>query len=322
MSPDGQPSGATRIEADPSINRGEKLMRKASIRLAMLGLAVAALGLPVAAGAAPSVTVKVKVLPILKNLSNPKAGFWPHTGNFFGAPAALETKLTIKGTEYGGFPAPIRKVAVWLPKGTGIHTAGFPTCALSTLQAKEPEKCRPGSLASPAGHAPQSAPESCPSPPLAGGAGEACGVISLGKSRVHEAVKIQAYFAPGGGLNFYVEGVTPASIEIPVTGAFQSASGLFGRKFVSEVPLIETFKCEANEIAENKCFTDGVAETVSVTIGAAMMKGKKLISLGTIPKKCPSKSGFPGKGEIWFGAGPESTWEKVTITTKVPCPKK
>lgn len=287
-------------------------MRRASIRLALLGLAVATLGLPAAAGAAPSVAVKVKVLPILKNLNNPKGGFWPHTGNFLGAPAALETKITIKGTEYGGFPAPIRKVVVWLPKGVGIHTAGFPTCALSLLQGKEPEKCPARSLASPAGHAPQNAPESCPSPPLAGGAGEACGVVSFGGTRVHEAVKIQAYFAPGGGLNFYVEGVTPASIEIPVTGNFQSASGVFGRKFATEVPLIETLPGAPAAIAE----------TVSVTIGAAMMKGKKLISLGTIPKKCPSKSGFPGKGEIWFGAGPEATWEKVTIELKVPCPKK
>jgi hypothetical protein len=312
MSPDGQPSGATRIEADLSIKRGEKLMRKASIRLALLGLAVMALGLPATAAAAPSVSVKVKVLPILKNLSNAKGGYWPHTGNFFGAPAALETKLTIKGTEYGGFPAPIRKIAVWLPKGTGIHTAGFPTCALSVLQAKEPEKCPKLSLASPAGHAPQSTPESCPSPPLAGGAGETCGVVSFGGTRVHEAVKIQAYFAPGGGLNFYVEGVTPASIEIPVSGNFQSASGPFSRKFVSEVPLIETLPGAPA----------AVAETINITIGAAMMKGKKLISLGTIPKKCPSKSGFPGKGEIWFGAGPESTWEKVTNEVKVPCPKK
>jgi len=292
-------------------------MRRASIRLASLGLAVAVMGLPATAVAAPTVTVKVKILPILKNLSNPKGGHWPHTGDFLGAPAALETQIRIKGTEYGatgggvGSPAPIRKVAVWLPKGTGIRTAGFPTCALSVLQNKEPEKCPKGSLASPVGHAPQSSPASCPpAAPLAGGAGEACGVVSFGGTRVREAVKIQAYFAPGG-LNFYIEGVTPASIEVPFGGMFSSAGGVFGRKFVTEVPLIETLPGAPA----------AVAETTTVTIGAAMMKGKKLISLGTIPKKCP-KGGFPGKGEIWFGAGAESTWEKVTINTKVPCPKR
>jgi hypothetical protein len=280
--------------------------------LALLGLAVMALGLPASALAAPQVKVKVKILPILKDQTKPKGGFWPHTGNFLGAPAALETQFTVRGTEYKGFPAPMRKVVVWLPKGTGINTKGFKTCAISVLEAKEPERCPKGSLASPAGFAPQSAPTSCPpSKPLAGGAGEACGVVSLGGTRVHESVKLQAYFAPTGGLNFFVEGVTPTVIEIPVVGNFAGASGIFGRKFVSEIPLIETLPgADA-----------AVAETISVTIGAAIKKGGKLISLGTIPKKCP-KGGFPGKGEIWFGAGPESTWEKVTIETKVPCPKK
>lgn len=298
-------------------------MRRASIRLATLGLAALALGLPAAAAAAPTVTVKVKILPILKNQANPKGGVWPHTGNLLGRPAALETQFRVKGTEYGGHPAPIRKVVVWLPKGVQITTKGFQTCALSVLQNKEPEKCPKGSLASPAGHAPQSAPTQCPPPaPLAGGAGEACGVVDLGGTRVRESVKIQAYFAPTGGLNFFIEGVTPTVIEQPFAGAFQGASGIFGRKFVVEVPLIETLQCSANEINEHKCFTDAVAETTSVTIGAAIMKGKKLISLGTIPKKCP-KGGFPGKGEMWFGAEEaEATWEKVTKEIKVPCPKK
>jgi hypothetical protein len=287
-------------------------MRRASIRIAALGIAALALGLPAVASAKPEVSVKVKILPILKNLSNPKGGTWPHTGDFLGAPAALETKFFVKGTEYGGFPAPIRRVVVYLPKNTGIHTAGFPTCAISVLDSHQPEKCPKGSLASPAGHAPQSAPENCPSPkPLAGGAGEACGVVSLGGTRVHESVKIQAYFAPGNGLNFYVEGVTPTVIEEPFSGKFLGASGAFSRKFVAEVPLINTLPGAPA----------AVAESTSVTIGAAVKKGKKLISLGTIPKKCP-KGGFPGKAEVWFGAGEESTWEEVTVTAKIPCPKR
>jgi hypothetical protein len=295
-----------------SIKRGEKLMRRASIRLASLGLVVAAMGLPATAVATPTVTVKVKILPILKDLTNPKGGTWPHTGNFKGAPAALETQFMIKGTEYGGFPAPVRKVAVWLPKGTGIHTAGFPTCSLSVLERNEPEKCVKGSLASPAGKLSEEVPAKCTPPPrLAGGAGEACGVVSFGGTHVLEAVKIQAYFAPGG-LNFFVEGIKPASFTLAFGGGFQGASGVFGRKFMTgTIPLVETVPGAPA----------GVVESTSVTIGAAMMKNKKLISLGTIPKKCP-KGGFPGKGEIWFGAGAESTWEKVTINTKVPCPKR
>jgi hypothetical protein len=287
-------------------------MHKVRTKLIAATVAVLVLGLPVAASAKPTVSMSVKILPILKNLSKPKGGTWPHTGNFLGAPAALETKFLIRGTEYGGFPAPIRRVAVYLPKGTGIHTGGFPTCAISVLDSHQPEKCPKGSLASPAGHAPQSAPENCPSPkPLAGGAGEACGVVSLGGTRVHESVKIQAYFAPGNGLNFYVEGVTPTVIEEPFSGKFLGASGAFSRKFVAEVPLINTLPGAPA----------AVAESTSVTIGAAVKKGKKLISLGTIPKKCP-KGGFPGKAEVWFGAGEESTWEEVTVTAKIPCPKR
>lgn len=287
-------------------------MRIASTRLATLGLAALALALPASAAAAPTVTVKVKIKPILKDQTKPKGGTWPGTGNFLGAAAALETNWAIKGAEYGGFPAPLRKVAVWLPKGTGIHTGGFPTCSLSVLNNKEPERCPKGSLASPVGHAPQSEPASCASAPkLAGGASEACGVVSFGGTRVREGVKVQAYFAPGGQLAFYVEGVTPASIEFASSGKFLNASGLFGREVVGEVPLIETVP-QAPAAS---------AEFISLTVGAAMKKGKKLISLGTIPKKCP-KGGFPGKSELWFGAGPESTWEKVTNTVKVPCPRK
>jgi hypothetical protein len=286
-------------------------MRRASTRLAMLGLAALALGLPASALAAPTVTVKVKILPVLKDNAKPKAGHWPHTGNFLGAPAALETKFLIKGEEYFGSPPPVRRVTVYLPKGVGIHTSGFKTCSITLLKNKEPEKCSKDSLASPAGHAPESAPEKCPSPPLAGGAGEACGVVSLGGQRVHEAVKIQAYFAPGGGLNFFIEGVTPTVIEEPFAGSFSGASGQFGRKFVANVPLIETLPGAPAAIAE----------ATSVTIGAAKKVKGKLISLGTIPRKCP-KGGFPGKSEMWFGAGAESTWEKVVTTVKVPCPKK
>ncbi len=71
-------------------------MRRASTRLALLGLAVMALGLPASALAAPEVKVTVKILPILKDQTKPKGGYWPHTGNFLGAPASLETKFSIK----------------------------------------------------------------------------------------------------------------------------------------------------------------------------------------------------------------------------------
>src|ERR1700733_5819473 len=100
MSPDRQRSGATRIVGGPIRNRGEKLMRKASTRLALLGLAVAMLALPAVAGAAPTVTLKVKAVPIPKNPASNGGPTWPGTGNIFGAGTAVEAEFTIKGTEY------------------------------------------------------------------------------------------------------------------------------------------------------------------------------------------------------------------------------
>jgi hypothetical protein len=46
------------------------------------------------------------------------------------------------------------------------------------------------------------------------------------------------------------------------------------------------------------------------------MKGKKLISYGKVPTKCP-KGGFPAKTELQFLSG-----ETSTTSIKVPCPKK
>ena len=51
-------------------------------------------------------------------------------------------------------------------------------------------------------------------------------------------------------------------------------------------------------------------------IGAAYKQGKKLISYGTVPKKCP-RGGFPAKTELKFLSG-----ETVPVSVKAPCPKK
>ena len=65
--------------------------------------------------------------------------------------------------------------------------------------------------------------------------------------------------------------------------------------------------------------------TINIKVGAAIKKGKKLISYGTLPKKCP-KGGFPVKSELIFGGsyGGEREFgipaETVTVTYKAPCP--
>src|SRR2546429_9708098 len=120
-----------------------KLMRRASICVAVFGLAL--LGLAGTASAAPTVTLKAEAVPI--------KGF-PHTGNIYGAGAAIKAVINIKGTEYGGFPPPLIGVNFFLPKGAKLHTTGFPTCPPSTLEPSGvgPTGCPKGSAAGPVGH--------------------------------------------------------------------------------------------------------------------------------------------------------------------------
>lgn len=278
-------------------------MRRASMVLALLG--AAALAMPAAASAAPTIHVTAKIVPIPKNLSTKGGATWPKTGDILGAPAALEGTFTIKGNEYPtaseGFvegteldagPAPLRRVEVYFPKGVKISTKGFSTCPVSKFEAHLEPPCPKASLASPPG--------------------EGNGKVFFGKTAVSEKVLVQAYFSPGSALTFWIEGKEPASIERFATGKVSPISGPFTTKLTSEVPLIET--------------TSGapyaMTEQFKVIVGAAMMKGKKLISYGYVPKTCPKSGHFEGKAEVWFGPGAESTWQKVTANPTVPCPKR
>jgi hypothetical protein len=261
-------------------------MRRASTRLAMLGLAVATLGLPAAAGAAPSVSLKVKAVPIPKNPSSKSGPTWPGTGNFFGAGTDVEAEFKISGTEYGGFPLPLIGVTFYTPPGSKLTTKGFTACSSSILESHEVQQC--------------------PKKSVAGPKGEARGVVSFGTTRVHETLSVQPFFEAGGNLAFYAEGTTPASIELLSQGKFSSPSGGFGPVLATEVPLVETVPGAPY----------GSVEFIKVKVGAAFKKGSKLVSYGTLPKKC-AKGGFPVKAELKFLGG-----EVVTVNVKAPCPKK
>lgn len=250
-------------------------MRRASTYLVLLSLA--AFGLPAAATAAPTVTMTAKAVPI--------PGF-PHTGNILGAGAAVQTNFKISGTEYGGYPAPLTGVNFYLPKGTKLHTAGFPTCNPASLVAQGVTGCSKKSQAGPLG--------------------SARGFVSFGTTRVEEKLGVQPFFAPGGGLEFYASGTLPVSIELISKGHIVTAAAPFGPKLVAEVPLIETVPGAL----------DGSAAEISVKVGAAYKKGGKTVYYGTLPKKCP-KGGFPVKAELSFLGG-----VVVPVTYKAPCPKK
>jgi hypothetical protein len=254
--------------------------RGAAVRLGACGLAAAgatalALALPAMAAATPTVTLKAKIAPI--------PGF-PHTGNILGAGADLEVEIGIDGTEYAGGPPPITNIKGYYPKGTKINTKGFTTCSPTALEQKGTAGCSKKAAAGPAGSTE--------------------GFVSLGGERVPETVQVSPFLAPGGGLNFWIEGNSPVKIEKLAKGSFSFPAS--GPVLNVEVPLIETLPGAP----------DASAKLIKSKVGGAVKKGKKTVYYGTVPKSCP-KGGFPGKIEVTFlGAG------TVTAETKVPCPPK
>ncbi len=251
------------------------ILRRTSICLAVLGLAV--LGLSATASAAPTITFKLKAIPI--------PGF-PGTGDILGAGAVIQGEGKISGTEYGGFPPPVIGLKFYAPAGTKLHPQGFATCSPSTIENEGPGPC--------------------PKKSMAGPQGSASGVVSFGTERVHETVSVQPFFAPGGGLEAFVDGHTPVSLEILATAHVVNSSPPFGVEVIGEVPLIETVPG-----ALDASMYEG-----TVSGGAAYKQGKKTISYITMPRKCP-KGGWPAKVEISFLGG-----ATAEASNKLPCPRK
>ena len=117
---------------------------------------------------------------------------------------------------------------------------------------------------------------------------------------------MQPFFAPGGGLEFFVDGTSPVSIEI-----------LVERQHHHLLPAIRPEvrrRSAADRIGPRSARR--VGQEHQREVGAAYKKGKKTVYYGSLPKKCP-KGGFPLKAVLSFlgGATAEATY-------KAPCPKK
>jgi hypothetical protein len=249
---------------------------RALVRIALVAaLAFASLACASVAAATPTATFKVTPVPI--------PGF-PGTGNMLGAGAETEVQVTIAGSEYAGSPSPLIGAAFYAPAGFVVDAKGFATCAPSALEA--------------------SGPAGCPEKSSAGPVGEGLGVVSFGSDRVDEKVSIQGFFAPAGGLTFYVEGKTPTSFEILEKAYWVTAAPPFGPEVILEVPLV----------ASVPGGYDASILSFNVRVGAAYRRDKKTISYLTLPKRCP-RGGFPGKAELKFLSG-----EAVTVFDRQPCP--
>lgn len=215
----------------------------------------------------------------------PIPGF-PGTGDILGAGAVVRAEGAISGTEYGGSPPPLIGLKFYAPTGTKLHPQGFATCAPSVLE--------------------NNGPGSCPKRSIAGPKGFAVGTVSFGGERVQETASVQPFFAPGGGVEAFVDGATPVSIEILAKGHFVDSSPPFGVELIGEVPLIETVPG-----APDASFEEG-----TISGGAAYKQGKKTISYITMPNKCP-RGGWPVKAELSFFGG-----ATAQASYKMPCPRK
>jgi hypothetical protein len=262
------------------------IMSRMSGRIANIGLlaGMIALAMPGAAVAAPTVTIKGEAVPI--------PGF-PHTGNFFGAGAAVHAEIAISGVEYGGFPPPLIGVNVYLPTGVKLHPQGFATCSPKTiLEEAEPERCPKGSAAGPIG--------------------KVYGVVSFGDERVQETVELLSFFAPGGGFEFFARGRTPVSLEIPTSARLVHPNGStgFGPEFIGQIPLVATVPGAPYASVER----------IDITLGAAYRKHGKPVYYGTVPKTCPA-GGFRVKAEFTFAEdGNTAAPDTVTVPFRAPCP--
>ncbi len=142
-------------------------------------------------------------------------------------------------------------------------------------------------------------------------AGQALGVVSFGTERVQEKASIQAFFAPGGALQFFTQGSSPVSLEFISASRVVGARRPYGQEFKTTVPLIETVPGAP----------DASTLSINVKVGAAFKKGNKTTYYGTVPTKCP-KGGFPLKSELLFAGLGGLAPQTVSATYKAPCPRR
>jgi hypothetical protein len=192
---------------------------------------------------------------------------------------------------------PLIGVNFFLPKGTKLHTTGFPTCPPATLEPSGPgpAKCPKGSAAGPVGHV--------------------LGAVAFGKEVVPEEATLESFYKPGGGIEFFTFGHSPVSLEILSKGHYTklAGGGGFGPELITEVPLVETVPGAQ----------DASVEKIEVQAGSAIKKGGKTIYYGTVPKKgeCP-KGGFNIKAEFMFAGLGGLSPVTVPVSYKAPCPRR
>lgn len=131
-----------------------------------------------------------------------------------GGLGSVNAILHVEGTEYGGFPPPVVGITLRLPSGTTLSAGDHSTCSQTTLE--------------------QIGPSGCPKTSTAGPVGKAHSIISFGSERVEEEATVEAFYGSGGGIEFFIDGHSPVSLEIIASAT------VAGNVITMEVPLVST----------------------------------------------------------------------------------
>jgi Bacterial Ig-like domain (group 3) len=232
-------------------------------RLAALASVVAAMTTVVpAAQAAPSVTLA--------------PGFSPYS--HLGEGGTLSTELTFTGNEYHGHVAPLTSLTLHLPAGTGLTSAGFPTCSKETVES--------GFWW-----------EDCPLGSVAGPAGSLTALVTFGSEPVREEATVQAIFGPAGVLYFVVEGHAPVGLEFIMEGHFAADSSPYADEaLVLQVPLVELVPG----------YPDMSVTSLTLNLGATREEGGTEINSVTVPGECPLSGTFPWAADAGFNSEPSA----------------
>jgi hypothetical protein len=133
---------------------------------------------------------------------------------------SLSINLGIRGTEYDGFPDPLRTLTIGLPTSTTLSGEGFAVCSKEVLETV--------------------GPSGCPSASVAGATGIFTAIVSFGSERVEEQGTVEAFFSSSNTMSLFFDGHTPVSLEILATGSLFASSAPFGPSLRFLVPFVST----------------------------------------------------------------------------------
>ena len=189
-----------------------------------------------------------------------------------GEGATVTDDFTITGSEYGGFPLPLTELLIHLPPGLESSSAGFATCASSTIAMV--------------------GPQGCPAEAVAGPVGPITMYVAFGAQHVEEQGTVQAFFGPGGTLNFALQGHSPVAIEAVMVGTFGADNPPYGRSLNISVPQIETVPGAPH----------ASIAALTLAFGASRNEAAGTVHSVTIPRECPRGS-FQWGAQAGFGEG-------------------